>query len=60
MEEIKVGDVVYLKSQRTWSEGSRDYMTVGRYISKEQVECYWFIQGEIRIAILSPHALAKR
>lgn len=58
MDEIKEGDVVYLKSEELLTFGSRNYMTAGGYGTSKSVRvCYWFVNGEIRNAPIPLAAL---
>jgi len=52
MEEIKEGDVVYLKSEEILQSSQRTYMTVGGYNGASTTSriCYWFVNGEIKHA----------
>lgn len=50
MTDIKVGDVVYLKS-------GGPAMTVVEKINKFEVKCFWFLEGEVKNSIFNMEAL---
>ncbi|MFV0419890.1 MAG: hypothetical protein ACK5KT_14315 [Dysgonomonas sp.] len=59
MEDIKEGDIVYLKSEELLTFSSRTYMTTGEYGTSKSVRiCYWFVNGEIKSAAIPLAALA--
>jgi len=56
MEEINVGDVVYLKSD----EEKKIKINVGRKPSIDTFNCYWFTKdGNLAIAALPEEILTK-
>ncbi|MBB5287488.1 uncharacterized protein YodC (DUF2158 family) [Rhabdobacter roseus] len=55
-EEIKLGDVVWLKSGGPiMTANNWDTMTR----SELGLKCYWFVQGQLCEGIFSSHALTK-
>lgn len=53
-EEIKMGDIVTLKSDTSV------IMTIGNFGGGDDlVDCYYFLQGEIRIFTIRVQALQK-